>query len=45
MEHLNRTIPVLLPVQEGRAMWSIDGDDLLFGAALLFVIAVLLAIV
>jgi len=26
-------------------MWSLDGDDLLFGAAVLFVIAVVLAII
>jgi len=26
-------------------MWSLNGDDLLFGAAVLFVIAVVLAII
>jgi hypothetical protein len=29
----------------GSGMWSLDGDDLLFGAAVLFVIAVVLAII
>jgi hypothetical protein len=29
----------------GGVMWSLDGDDLLFGAAVLFVIAVVLAII
>jgi hypothetical protein len=29
----------------GGGMWSLDGDDLLFGAAVLFVIAIVLAII
>jgi hypothetical protein len=29
----------------GGVMWSLDGDDLLFGAAVLFVIALVLAII
>jgi hypothetical protein len=29
----------------GGVMWSLNGDDLLFGAAVLFVIALVLAII
>jgi hypothetical protein len=29
----------------GGGMWSLNGDDLLFGAAVLFVIAIVLAII
>jgi hypothetical protein len=29
----------------GGGMWSVTGDDLLFGAAVLFVIAIVLALI
>jgi hypothetical protein len=32
-------------ISGGGTMWSLDGDDLLFGAAVLFVIAVVLALI
>jgi hypothetical protein len=35
----------IVAIPGGGVMWSLDGDDLLFGAAVLFVIAVVLAII
>jgi hypothetical protein len=35
----------LVAIPGGGAMWSLNGDDLLFGAAVLFVIAIVLAII
>jgi hypothetical protein len=42
-KHSNPAIPAPLWIWEAGAMWSLDGDDLLFGAALIFVITIVLA--
>ena len=38
-------VSCLVALSGGGAMWSLNGDDLLFGAAVLFVIAIVLAII